>query len=473
MYEKLNEKNRRVLLIKKIIVILYKIKYMKNNSREIDVNFSYKAKLNCQSIDTYQNAINAHNEFINKIVESNTDYILVDTNVLLRYYEIARTDREELLDFFNKNKAKIYIPYKVQIEFLRNRESVIKNFAKNITTNIIESLDADIIIHLETYIKTYKNVLVEFADLGLEETIEGQIKAIKQLKSQLDEPIKKRKQDYTDIIHNDEFLTTLVSCQKLPSLSENELKVIKDDFDCLKEKEKIESKNVLDFIKKSSEKVFPGIGDIKEKPENPYGDFIIYHELLKFMSDKSADCLFLTFDTTKGDWMKMTKYAHTHYIVNAYENTNKTLCIHDAEKYLNEYANKNIVTPIFEEVTEGVDHLELTKERLRSFIKNNRQIKERRQLLEELERKKMLSRYRERLESLEDSMRGYKFDESINNEPLWTEKANPLKAWQREVVVGEDLDEDNFWNKESRSDMVDYEKLYREFVDKTNDKRED
>ena len=60
-------------------------------------------------------------------------HIFIDTNVLLKLYKISRENRESMLEFFNKNKERIYICGQVGQEYLKHRCTEIKHYATTIS----------------------------------------------------------------------------------------------------------------------------------------------------------------------------------------------------------------------------------------------------------------------------------------------------------------------------------------------------
>ncbi|MCH2046532.1 MAG: PIN-like domain-containing protein [Saprospiraceae bacterium] len=86
--------------------------------------------------------------------------------------------------------------------------------------------------------------------------------------------------------------------------------------------------------REKSKRVFPGMGDSNRRFKYPYGDFIIFHEMMYFAKEEQKDVLFLTYDTTKGDWLRKSGNVHAHYVENFYLNTGQMLYILDANSIL-------------------------------------------------------------------------------------------------------------------------------------------
>ena len=115
-----------------------------------------------------------------------------------------------------------------------------------------------------------------------------------------------------------------------------------------------EKQKIKEFIAKNPDRAFPGVADLLEKEENEHADYIIFHEIMKFMEEKNTDAIFLTFDTTKGDWMKGDKHPLLHYVHNCYLNTGKLLFILDADRTLNDVLKISIEPLLDEESFESI-----------------------------------------------------------------------------------------------------------------------
>lgn len=108
----------------------------------------------------------------------------------------------------------------------------------------------------------------------------------------------------------------------LTSLGKSELEQLKREFNILV---KTAAK------REKSKRVFPGMSDANRRFKYPYGDFIIFHEMMHFAKKMQKDLVFLTYDTTKGDWLRKSGNVHMHYIENFYLNTGQMLYILDAK----------------------------------------------------------------------------------------------------------------------------------------------
>ena len=79
----------------------------------------------------------------------------------------------------------------------------------------------------------------------------------------------------------DEILETLANIEICENLDSNEIKILKEKYDLLSK----EYKNNKGDARVNWKYTFPGCGERKGK-EDPTGDFIIFHEILKYMNEK-------------------------------------------------------------------------------------------------------------------------------------------------------------------------------------------
>src|ERR1035437_4294848 len=60
----------------------------------------------------------------------NNCIFVLDTNVLIGFYELSLSARKDWLDFLNDNRNRLWMPHRVGFEFSRKRESVIEREIK-------------------------------------------------------------------------------------------------------------------------------------------------------------------------------------------------------------------------------------------------------------------------------------------------------------------------------------------------------
>jgi len=190
---------------------------------------------------------------------------------------------------------------------------------------------------MNNFIEQHNIVLKDYS--FVEAGIKKHKEELEELLNKLKETAELKRKEYIDLIVKDQFLDLLSNCVLFEGLSNEELDIVKKDFDSLKKS--ISAEN-LETVFNKINSVFPGLADLKNKPENPYGDYIIYHEMMKYMLNNKTSLVFLTFDNSKGDWMSKSKSPHLHYVQNMYSNTSNILYILDAERTLEGLLNVNI-----------------------------------------------------------------------------------------------------------------------------------
>lgn len=306
--------------------------------KNISEDNSYYAKRIISSISKYKECLDKFSENFEKEVSLKTNTLLIiDTSVLLRYYSISFTAREKLYKFLTDNKDRIIITYQIQTEFLRNREDIIQRFFEQVTSKIPKEFNSEIINGMKGFLDKHKVVLKDYS--FVEPGIEKYQAELEALLNKLNDAVELKKKEHKDLIVKDNLLNFLATYSLCEKLEIDELKIVKNHFDLL-------SKNItpekVDSIISKPNGAFPGLGDIKEKPDDPYGDYIIFHEIMRHMMNKNINAIFLTFDNTKGDWMSKSKSPYLHYVQNVYANSGKILYIIDAERAFGELLNINI-----------------------------------------------------------------------------------------------------------------------------------
>ncbi|WP_131535512.1 PIN-like domain-containing protein [Pedobacter nototheniae] len=253
------------------------------------------------------------------------DYkIFLDTNVILRIYSTSFKARGKLLQFFKDYGSRIVLTSQVQWEFVKNRENVISQFNNEVTTTIPDNFNKDIINTITSFRNKNKSKLVDYPDVEVKlEKLQNDAADLLKL---ISESISVKNISTNEIMYNDDFITEFQGMELLEPLEEKFIKEIKAEFDLFL--------NTLDKndIEKQIFKTFPGCYEKKEKQDDPYGDYIIFHEMMKYALEKQKDIIFITEDVTKGDWMQVGKSPHIHYVENFYLNTKKLLYILDGER---------------------------------------------------------------------------------------------------------------------------------------------
>lgn len=288
-------------------------------------------------LKTYTEAIEHYYSKFNDAIELKSNIpIFLDTNILLRYYSISFKQRELLKNFFIENSEKIHISNQVQKEFIKNREEVIQKYFHSALESMSENLKSDIIDRTHKFKNENKEILKDFD--YVDKAIEKQIKSFEKIQNDLKKDIENLRKDNKQLHFKDEFLDIINKFNQDFKLLESEIDFLKKEFDS--QTKSIDKQTLKNEIKKANFSI-PGLADILEKSENPYGDYFIYHEMLKCCLQKNTDIIFLTYDSTKGDWMRLNKEPHIHYLLKTYELSNKSIFILDAERFFENHLSTN------------------------------------------------------------------------------------------------------------------------------------
>lgn len=289
--------------------------------------------------------------------------IFLDTNVLLSYYGMAASEKTKLLSFLKDNSSHIYLTAQVQEEFRRNR---VKNIEKDLFEPLRKIPDSfggvcdEIKNKFDSVLQLNKKILVndypeEWGELEKVRDGLNEIMSIQSTLDKLKDRISGTTTDFKDVKIKDELLFTCANLNTTEKLSDGEISTIETLYSELVEDHKKSSQTNKPYT------VFPGAGDSKGK-EYPYGDFIIYHEMLKFIKAEGKHAVFLTNEKSKGDWIADDFSPHVHYIEHTYSLTDQIIFILNAEKPLS-LSLANIHQPVEqaaslwrEAVVTNVDH---------------------------------------------------------------------------------------------------------------------
>ncbi len=326
--------------------------------------YCFKQTVYNHRLKEYIAALTAYNKNIEEVTSPDSSYpLFLDTNVLLRYYEASLNTRGKLKEFIAKNKARVCVTAYVQHEFVKRRETVIESFSKDSLKKLSSNYQEKVLGNLESYTNDITAYLDDFGPIGkLLEEIGNKSKAIKE---SLDKQIETVKDRLKRLKTDDEYLQLFLEVNLIDNLNDGEIKMLKEHFDFFK-KEYLTDKK--DRTAERHIEVFPGALDIKNKELNPYGDFIIFHEILKFVKEQQQDVIFLTYDT-KGDWLNTNGEAHSHYIQSVYAGTGHFIYVLDAKRFFDKVLKTDFVQLVAEsEVVDSNTNIFISNHVLKPFI---------------------------------------------------------------------------------------------------------
>lgn len=261
--------------------------------------------------------------------------IFLDTNVLLSYYGMAASEKSKLLTFLKDNSSHIYLTAQVQEEFRRNRVKIIEKDLFEPLRRIPDSLGGvcdEVKNKFESVLQFNKKILVndypeEWRELeGVRDSL-NDIMSIQSTLEKLRGRISETTADFKDVKIKDDLLFACAKLNATEKLSGDEISNIEKLYVELMAAHKSSNPAAKPYT------VFPGAGDSKGK-EYPYGDFIIYHEILKFIKAEAKHAVFLTNEKSKGDWIGDDFSPHVHYIEHTYSLTDQIIFILNAEEPL-------------------------------------------------------------------------------------------------------------------------------------------
>lgn len=303
---------------------------------EID-KISFGSKLKELELSSYAESLAKYRTNLSKSLELKANIpIFLDTNILLRYYSISFSTRKSLFDFLKKYKKRIFLASQVQKEFVKNREDIIERFFNETLNKFESNFKEEVRNKLQSYIERNKILLNDFP------IFEGKLEKInidvEKSQEQLVTEIGTIKDKMNETKYEDELLNLTQEMNLINLLTEEDTKFLKSEFDSLRKN--IDVSKIKNELSRP-QNAFPGLADIKEKPENPYGDYLLFHEMIKYINTNSTDAIFLTYDTTKGDWVKENKEPHSHYIQIVYLSTGQNLFFVDADRFFDKHLKKH------------------------------------------------------------------------------------------------------------------------------------
>ena len=256
---------------------------------------------------------------------------VLDTNVLLDLFRYSEETVLSMIETIKKIKNRIWIPYRVSLEYHRNLNEVISTQINNYKKTI-ETLE-----EFKKQLEAKKGH--PFLAKALHEEIQEFCNKFD------DELIKKKNEIEKMIIENPikEKIAVLLDKKIGDNFSEDEIKSI-----------------CLDGVKRYSEKIPPGYKDCKGKQGNDvYGDLLIWNEIIK-KSNKDKKHIILVTGDVKEDWF--LKYVgktigpRPELIHEFREKTQKMFYAYPTSQFL-EFSNKYFKTDIKQQVIDEVENV--------------------------------------------------------------------------------------------------------------------
>lgn len=263
-----------------------------------------------------------------------TAIFVFDSSALLDFYFLPKKTREKIYgEIFSNLNDRLWLPFHVEYEFLKNRESVI-------TKPVREKYEP-----LKEKIKAIRNSLSKEIKKKVDEISRETINDDKHPHIEQDE-IEKFKSEI------EKFETLAKSFEenilKRISTTEKEILVIKSNDDILNALEKsfsVGREFTYDEIITITEegkhryefKIPPGYGDLQQKKKKGtqiFGDLIIWKQILEFSKKKKSPIIFITNDIKKDeDWCYLDKSATEDRILSPREELIKEMKDHSKVEF--------------------------------------------------------------------------------------------------------------------------------------------
>lgn len=329
---------------------------MSQSDLQIGAEFSYGAKLNQRTATLREDCLNRYQAHIETVEQLDAAHpVFLDANVLLGYYQLPIAARQKLYQFLDENKARIYICDQVRREFLKHKNHVARTYAKHLQVlRRPTPYQQEVPTWIADFLEDNDDVLAAYPDF--KKDLEGVQSNSQSILKQLERFSKDRFLRCRAQLLEQDIADLLPDFQLLPSLNKEEFNFLRQEFNALKQEveqhEKGNFPTVVDaYLYQFPNNMFPGIGDIKKKPKAPYGDYFIFHEIMKWVAIHQPELpvVFLTNDVTKSDWLNREQRPYIRYLENMYLNAADIFYILHAEATFSKVLSTNMAHLVLKE----------------------------------------------------------------------------------------------------------------------------
>ena len=256
--------------------------------------------------------------------------LIVDTNVLLDLYRLSKGSRKDLMKSIEFFGERIWSPYQATLEFLRNREAVIKGLGSSKFEEFIKVLNDKAVPELKEAFKNFqRHPCIDFTYIE---------KRIESFRMELEKKVEGWKNEYPFDADNDDVLKWVT--KKYDGK-------VGEDYD---------AKLLLDIYSEGAirykAQVPPGYKDANNKDKKEageryvYGDLIIWKSVVEKAKKDKLDIIFLTNDT-KEDWYEkhngQAKAPRFELLREFHKETAQDIIIMSEAAFLNEMKERKSV----------------------------------------------------------------------------------------------------------------------------------
>ncbi|MCL2246736.1 MAG: PIN-like domain-containing protein [Lentimicrobiaceae bacterium] len=299
--------------------------------------------------------------------------IVFDSSALLNFYLLPKSERSRIYaEIFDKLTNRLWMPFQVQYEYLKNREkSIINPISEkyqpleqkvkefdNIGSNLLKKIDE---ISRESQ-KNDKHPHIEQSKINeFKEIIENFLKQTESFENQVVKQIEDAKNEVLAVKDSDDVLEAL-----------------KKSFEVGRE---YAYNEILEITKEGKHRynfeIPPGYGDSKEKKGfQIFGDLIIWKQILEYSKENKKSILFITDDITKEeDWCYKDKKENDRIdrpreelIKEMKDYSNTDFWMYSLTQFLHN-ANKYLQSKIKDSTIQNLSYLLATKNKKEDYFK--------------------------------------------------------------------------------------------------------
>ncbi len=291
----------------------------------------------------------------------NDSIVVFDTSALIDFYYYPKKTRQEIFDkIFLKLKERLWIPYHVQFEYLKNRKGIIEkpisenydpiknekikeiNLAKSQFLKVSEQIKKDT-LNPEKHPFLPQEKIDEFIKFGKEIDLR-----VKQFEKDLIEEITKQETEIKSLNENDTILKAFEDNLSVgPELSHSEIMEI-----------------VAEGKLRYEYQIPPGYKDLKEKIGTQiFGDLIIWKQILNYAKIINKSVIFICNDL-KIDWCykdsrNRIESPREELIKEFYDNNQKEFWMYNQSQFVykaNEFLEVDIAKEKIEEISNVISN---------------------------------------------------------------------------------------------------------------------
>jgi hypothetical protein len=285
--------------------------------------------------------------------------VFLDTNVLLGYYQMPLAARPLLVQWLQDHYC--YVPDQVQREFKRHAKVLQRTHRRHLQPPIPPTKLSHAKEELAQYLQQQARLLNDYP--SWKQILQALLAEAQHITEQAEAYNKDFLKQAHNVLRQVNKTAPIQLLQPLAPLSKRAYKHLKREFDqaaapAIQEQNKGFGDAVSAYQYRYPNRVFPGLGDVLSKQKNPYGDYLIYHEILQWAAQDGGDTpvFFLTDDSTKKDWLDARGAPYPHYQQHFLEQTGRILHISVARPLWQQWLQVDATTLLTEvEVQEDVE----------------------------------------------------------------------------------------------------------------------